>query len=318
MASSPELALARGQAPGKIILFGEHAVVYGRPAIAVPVQQVHAYAEIWPDRQCVVEAADLQRQVVVRTAAANDPLAQVVRLVCAALKKPLPRWRIHVWSQIPMAAGLGSGAAIATAMARALLTAFDQQWEEPRLSALVYQVEKLHHGTPSGIDNTVVVYERPVWFVRGQIPQPFATKRALHLLIADTGIPSATKAVVADVNKAWQQDKARYEALFDAASVVAHRARAAILAGHSQQLGPLMTENQRILAAMGVSSPEIARLVRAAHDAGAWGAKLSGGGRGGNIIALAPASKQSAIAHALTAAGAVNVIQTTLSPATVV
>jgi mevalonate kinase len=220
--------LARAQAPGKIILFGEHAVVYGRPAIAVPVQQVHARAEILPADVCTVEAVDLHQRVRVADAPPDDPFARIVQLVCEAVGQPLPPWRIRVTSEIPIAAGLGSSAAISAAIARAMLAAFDIDLDKAAISALVFEVEKLHHGTPSGIDNTVVVYERPVWFVRGQPPRPFAVARPIHLLIADTGIPSPTKITVGDVRRAWEQDAARYEALFNAAGDIARQARSAI------------------------------------------------------------------------------------------
>jgi mevalonate kinase len=292
--------------------------VYGRPAIAAPVQQVHARAEIWSADACVVEAADLQQRVLVEQAPVEDTYAQIVRLTCEALGRPLPRWRIRVSSEIPIAAGLGSGAAISAAIVRAMLAAFGARLRQERISALVYEVEKIHHGAPSGIDNTVVAYERPVWFVRGQAPRPFAVARSLHLLIADTGVPSPTKIAVGDVNRAWKQAQARYETLFDAAGDIARQARAAIESGDVAALGPLMDENQRVLAEMGVSSPELDRLIRAARQAGAWGAKLSGGGRGGNMIALVREEDAGRVRRALEGAGARRIIQTSVHPATVV
>ena len=311
--SSPPTPLASGDAAGKIILFGEHAVVYGSPAIAAPVQQVRARAEVWPAAACMVEAMDLARRVLVAAAPADDPFARIVRLTCEMLNRPLPPWRMRVTSEIPIAAGLGSGAAISAAIVRAMAAGFGARMDEATISALVYEVEKIHHGSPSGIDNTVVAYERPVWFVRGEPPQPFASPQPIHLLIADTGTPSLTKIAVAAVNRAWQQDKPRYEALFDAAGAIARQARAAIERGEIMALGPLMDENQRLLAEMGVSSPELERLIRAARAAGALGAKISGAGLGGNIIALAQESDLARIDRALTAAGAAGVIHTSVS-----
>ena len=310
--------LARGQAPGKIILFGEHAVVYGRPAIAVPVRQVRARAEIWPAGACLVEAADLARLIAVAAAPESDPFARIVRLTCEALAKPLPPWRIRVTSDIPMAAGLGSGAAIAAAMVRAMLAGFAASLDNAAISALVYEVEKIHHGAPSGIDNTVVVYEQPVWYVRGASPQPFAVARPIHLLIADTGVASPTRIAVGDVRRAREQNKARYESLFDAAEEIARQARAAIESGDIAALGLLMDANQHVLAEMGVSSPELARLIQAARDAGARGAKLSGAGRGGNMIALVRTEDAARVRRALISAGALRVIPTTLQPRDVV
>jgi len=296
--------LAVGHAPGKFILCGEHAVVYGRPAIAAPLFQLQAQAVVYPDRECLVVAVDIDRWVRVAAAPADDPFARVVRLVCAELERPLPPWRIEVRSEIPIASGLGSGAAIATATARGLLAAFGAALPVERLSALVYEVEKLHHGTPSGIDNTVVVYGRPVWFVRGQALEPFVPGATLHLLIGDTGIASPTRLVVGDVRRGWEADHGRYEALFDGVDAIVTRARTCIEAGDVMALGKLLDQNQALLDEMGVSSPELDRLVTAARGAGALGAKLSGGGRGGNMIALVAPGSEETVREALLAAGA--------------
>lgn len=308
--------LARGHAPAKVILFGEHAVVYGRPAIAAPLPQVRARAEIYPDRRCLIEAADLGGLIDVAGAPADDPLALIVRLVCAELGRPLPSWRIRVRSRIPIASGLGSGAAIAAAIARALLAAFQTELPLARLSALVYEVEKLHHGTPSGIDNTVVVYERPVWFVRERQPEMFTPGAPLPLLIADTGVASPTKVTVADVRAAWQAQPAAFEARFDRMGAIAAEARCALESGDIKALGPLMDENQTLLAEIGVSSPALERLCAAARSAGALGAKLSGGGRGGNMLALVQGDTGPAVSRALMKAGAARVLETTLTSET--
>ena len=304
--------LGTGSAPGKIILFGEHAVVYGRGAIAAPIPQLRARAEVYPADRCLIQAIDLDQAIDLSQASADDPFALIVRLVCAEWGRTLPPWRIVVRSQIPIASGLGSGAAIATAIARALLDAFDTALPLDRLNAMVYEVEKLHHGTPSGIDNTVVVYGQPVWFVRGQPPEPFAVGEPLHLLIADTGIASPTKVTVGDVRQGWLHDTDRYETLFDRIHEIATLARIAIEAGDVTALGPLMNENQVLLAELGVSSPQLEQLSSAARNAGALGAKLSGGGRGGNMIALVEPGKRPDIRQGLVEAEARRVMEMTL------
>lgn len=319
MSSSPVIAapaIAAGQAPGKIILFGEHAVVYGRPAIAAPVFQLQARAAVFEDRDCIVEAPDIGRRVRVREAAGDDPLAQTVRLVCKQVERPLPAWRVVVQSDIPIASGLGSGAAVAAAIARALLAAFEADLSPDRLSALVYEVEKLHHGSPSGVDNTVVVYGRPVWFRRGQAPEPFAVGAPLHLLIADTGIASPTRVTVGDVRAAWQADPGHFENLFDRIGALAQKARGWIEAGQTAALGQAMNDNHILLNQIGVGAPELDRLCASARAAGALGAKLSGGGRGGNMIALAAPERQVEIKQALLTAGAKQVIKTSIHLAT--
>src|SRR5512134_1075462 len=154
---------------GKIILFGEHAVVYGRPAIAVPVMQVQATAIVEPGGQgLTIQAADIDRAITLDAHNSIDPLATIVNLTLAHLNCPLPDLKITIHSTIPIASGLGSGAAVSTAIVRALARWFGAQLDDAEVNALVYEVEKLHHGTPSGIDNTVITYQQPVYFVRGE------------------------------------------------------------------------------------------------------------------------------------------------------
>jgi mevalonate kinase len=324
------MILGVGRAPGKVILFGEHAVVYGRPALAVPVTQVQAEAVVEPGETgagLTIVAADLGETFAVRDAPADHPLAAVARLTLVKFGLSDPDWRITVRSTIPIASGMGSGAAVSAAIVRALTESANQRISESAkrqyairntqyaippadISALVYEVERLHHGTPSGIDNTVVVYGQPVYFVRGQPPQTFHIGRPFMLAIADTGIHSPTRIAVGDVRRAWEREGTRFEALFDRIAMAVEAARSAIAAGEPAQLGPLMDENHALLQEIGVSSPELDALVAAARAAGAAGAKLSGAGRGGNMIALVMADSASRVAKALVAAGAVRVIVT--------
>ena len=306
------MAVTTASAAGKVILFGEHAVVYGRPAIAVPVARLRAWASVDdapPGAGCTVVAADLNRRLSPADAPPDDPLALIVRLTLARLGLAAePDWMITLRSDIPIASGLGSGAAVSTAIVRALAEHAGRSLLPDVVSALVYETERLHHGTPSGIDNTVVAYEQPVYFVRGQPPQPLRVGGEFWLAIADTGVASPTKLVVEDVRRAWQADPTRYEALFDEMGSIAERARPVIERGQVSELGPLMDENQQLLSAIGVSSPLLEQLCAAARQAGAGGAKLSGAGRGGNAIALVTPETAQGVARALRAAGAVRVV----------
>jgi len=304
-------------APGKVILFGEHAVVYGRPAIAAPVHQVRATAMVAPGaagRGLWLVAADLGRVTPLAEAAADDALALIARLTLARLDAPVPDATLTVHSTIPIASGMGSGAAVSTAAARALAAFVGCELPPEIVSALVYEVEKLHHGTPSGIDNTVVVYGLPVYFVRGAPPETFQVGLPLHLVIGDTGGASPTRVAVGEVRRAWERDPAHYERLFDQVGDVAQQARTLIESGGDRsELGGLMNRNHDLLCEMGVSSPALERLTAAARAAGALGAKLSGAGRGGNMIALVEPACAAAVSEALRRAGAVRVIQTRVS-----
>jgi mevalonate kinase len=309
-------ALGKGQASGKVILFGEHAVVYGRPALAVPLTQVKAEAIVEAAGQgkgLLIFAQDLAEEIRLEDAPAHHPLALAARLTLAELHlTTTPQWRVVVRSSIPIASGLGSGAAVSAAVARALADAAGQPLSPSALSGIVYEVDKLHHGTPSGIDNSVISYEQPVYFVRGQAPRPFSVGQPFTLAIANTGIASPTRAAVADVRLAWKRETSRFEALFDRIAGIVERAQAIITDGIPETLGNLMDQNHSLLQEIGVSSPALDILADAARRSGAGGAKLSGAGRGGNLIALVTTERQEAVTAAMRAAGAVNVIITTV------
>jgi len=306
------------RAPGKAILFGEHAVVYGRPAIAVPVTQVQAHAIVTadplaPEGRVRIDAADIGLQSDLAALPETHPLRLLIHTLTQALdRQRLPALQIRIRSSIPVAAGLGSGAAVSVAVLRAVSAFLGRAFSDEQVCALAYEVEKAYHGTPSGIDNTVITYSRPIYFVRNA---PFALlhpAEPLTLVIGDSGIASPTAAAVGGVRQRWQADEISYETLFDRISEITNAARREIENGYAQNIGQLMDENHALLQVIGVSCPGLDRLVDRARLAGAWGAKLSGAGLGGNMIALAPAEQAEAIAEALQSAGAVRTIITSV------
>jgi mevalonate kinase len=303
-------------APGKIILFGEHAVVYSRPAIAVPVTQVQAKAVVSADLgapagRVWIQASDIRLDRNLSELPADHPFAITLAAVQAATGvERLPALRLKINSTIPIAAGLGSGAAISAAIARALSAFLGRPLSDEQVSAVAYRVDQKYHGTPSGIDNTVIAYAQPVFFVRGQPFERLETCEPFNIVIGNTGISSQTKMVVGAVRSYWQADPQRYEHLFDEIGAIANKARRLIENGPTTGLGPLMNQNHGLLQAIDVSSPALDRLVTAALAAGALGAKLCGGGRGGNMIALVQPQQAEAVTAALRAAGAVNTITT--------
>ncbi|HLF02143.1 MAG TPA: mevalonate kinase [Anaerolineales bacterium] len=334
-------------APGKVILCGEHAVVYGRPAIAVPVAYVQARVALEENPAgLLIRAVDLNQSDRYTDLDPAHPLAAIIRLTLLTLGgAAVPNATLTITSTIPAASGLGSGAAVSTAIVRALAQYYGHDLSTQTISDLVYQVEKIHHGTPSGIDNTVIAYAQPVYFKRpspnlenplptppqsaavrvtepaplcfGDYPdpqpatiQPFPVPTPFTLLIADTGIASPTRIVVGDVRQAWESDRARYESLFDQCGQIAEAAYHLIRNGRPLELGPLLTQNQAVLRDMGVSSPDLDALVQAALASGALGAKLSGGGRGGNMIALVTDETAARVEAALLKTRAKRVITT--------
>jgi mevalonate kinase len=337
--------LASASAPGKLILCGEHAVVYGCPAIAVPLDDVRAQVVVRggpTGRGVMIEAGDLGKRWQL-SEEPDDPLSLLVSGVLEHLSGATPDLVISITSQIPIASGMGSGAAVATALVRALAAHAGVALPPSEVSALVYESERRLHGTPSGIDNTVVAYERPIWFVRrppttpstglragdhrppttdhregergreGEI-EPLTIAAPFTLLVGDTGVRSSTHLPVGEVRRRWQEQPARYGALFDAVATVVLRARATLEQGRPESLGPLLNENHALLQQIGVSSPELDQLVEAARGAGALGAKLSGAGWGGVMLALVAPERRDDVAAALTRAGAARVLPTVVAP----
>lgn len=304
--------ITSASACGKAILLGEHAVVYGQPAIAVPLTNLRAFAEVTPGSVgsgIVIEASDLGQIINYPGDDNGDQttlaLQTTVRNLLDVLRcDSVPALQIVLHSQLPTARGLGSGTAITTALVRAMAQHLGSQLSPSVVSELVYRTEIIFHGQPSGIDNTVVAYEQAVLFRRGQPLQMLSVFKPFTLLVADTGVAAQTRTAVGEVRRSWQLDQARYEVIFARIGNLTALGRTALSQGDWIGLGHILDANQALLCELGVSCPELDRLVLAARNAGALGAKLSGGGMGGCMIALAENSQVEAISRALTTAGA--------------
>ena len=304
-------------APAKVILLGEHAVVYGFPAMAVPVSNLRATASVARSSERLsVTVSDLGQRIVYGDSSTHhslEPLASIMSETVDFLELEAPTGKVFVVSEIPIASGLGSSAAVSAATARGIATLFEKEIPDHVLNRLVYESEKLFHGTPSGIDNTVVVYEKPVYFERDCKIETLEAKGKFHFLIGDSGISSSTKTAVSHVRGLYQKEPASVIRIFQHIRQIVADARTCIVTGNQGTLGNLMFENHVQLRRLQVSAKELDRLVDAATDAGALGAKLSGGGMGGNMIALVQPADIDLVKLALRQAGAVQVRDFTLS-----
>ena len=307
--------MIEADASAKLILFGEHAVVYGRPAIAIPLPSLRARAEVHEISggaagQIEIVSEDLDTRKWLHESGADDPIAAILNHTLAELAfKPQTPLCISIQSDIPIAAGLGSGASVSVAVARALAQYAGVELPPATVSRLAFAVERIHHGSPSGIDNTVIAYEQPVYFVRDRVLQPFELKARLHLVLADSGTRTSTSLAVAGVRTRYDADPQAYEIIFDQIGHITDQAYAALRSGDAAPLGDLMTRNQELLKSIGVSSHEVEELVQAAATAGALGAKLSGAGMGGYMVALVDDNHAADVRRALEEAGGSGMVE---------
>ena len=293
----------RFTAPGKIILFGEHAVVYGKPAIAIPVSDMRATAWSEPGENGItINAMDIDQKFKLSTD--KNQFSVLAQSILAITDGHEPNLTINLTSKLPQGSGMGSSAATSTAVCRALSGHLGVDLAANEISELVFKAEKIVHGTPSGIDNTVVAYEMPVYFIKGQKPETFEPGKLFRLVIGDTGIEASTKKTVANVRKAWKNEPALMEGYFAEIEKITLNGKIAIESGNVEQVGELMDENHDLLNSIGVGHKILEELVEIAREKGALGAKLTGGGGGGNMVALAKNKKtQKKIYDGITEAG---------------
>ena len=290
-------------APGKIILFGEHAVVYGKPAIAIPVSGMRASAWSEPgEGKLTINALDLNEKIGLENK--SSQFSVLAQALLAKTKQKEPNLTINLTSKLPQSSGMGSSAATSTAVCKALSNYLGVDLEHNQISELVFDAEKIVHGTPSGIDNTVVAYESPVYFIKGKGPLTFDPGSTFHLIIGDTGIEASTRETVENVRQQWEKEPNLMNGYFDEIANVTKDGKKAIEKGNKEAVGELMNKNHELLNEIGVGHPILEKLVGLTLDAGALGAKLTGGGGGGNMVALAnSAEEQAEICEKITEAG---------------
>lgn len=298
-------------APAKIILVGEHAVVYGIPAIAVPVNSMRACARIRHTQGALaVTATDIGRKVVYGEQDAEEVTDQLTRLlkhVVERLDLSDPRGEILVSSSIPFSSGLGSSAAVSTVVVRAIAYLHDRHLSVDELNEIVFETESIYHGTPSGIDNTVVVYQSPIYFIKNRAIEKLNPRDEFHFFIADSGCPASTRDAVDHVRTLYHGDRHAIVKIFEDICRIVDSAKSCLQNGQASSLGRLMLQNHLLLKQLQVSSARMDALVEAALAAGALGAKMSGGGMGGNMITLVDSSNHDDVKLALINAGAVEV-----------
>ena len=276
----------QASASAKTILFGEHAVVYGEPAIAIPLPKIRTYVDMIPNESGFrVVSESIGMDLAYEELPSDSGIKILIDLLMKELGLTgLPDETMRIRSDIPIASGLGSGAALSTAVIRVFGSRFSRDFSTEEVNALTYEIEKVYHGTPSGVDNTTITYEQPIIFSKqkGFCPLDAETGN-LDLLVIDSGIRSRTIDVVSDVRAHYEENKA---AIAEIGSLV-RTAVDVLKSSDPVEIGRLMDQNQYLLQQIDVSCPELDHWINLGKKNGALGGKLTGAGRGGNFLILA-------------------------------
>ena len=294
--------MAEGKGYGKCILFNEHFVVYGIPSIVSAIGDFTT-ATLEKTGSGGVQFID---ERPASPGYKEDKLDQqkdsLKRILEAMTISPEENIKITLGGTLYAASGVGASAASCTAIARALNALFDMNLADDKINEIAYEGEKGYHGTPSGVDNTASTYGGLLWYVRGEEPtiDHIRIKNPIEIVMGNTGTVANTKAAVAGVRERKGKFPEKYANIFSEASEVVEAARKALEAYNLENMGNLMNDNHELLQKIEVSNEILDMLVETARNAGALGAKLTGGGLGGYMVALTPGAElQETVAHAI-------------------
>jgi mevalonate kinase len=285
---------------GKIILLGEHAVVYGYPALAAALDRGITIAPVRTPAGGPLRLA-IQAWNVAVTAGDDHPVARSLAAIGDALDAGRPSVSLIGEAQLPPGAGLGSSAALAVAIARALLTHLERPIDAKALTHAASASEILVHGRPSGVDVALAIAGGVGVFRRSTGLAPLGGVPPLRVLVGSTGGPRSTAAMIERVAEATRslRDDPRLREL----GALTDSGTTALLAADLPTLGGAMNRAHTLLADLGVSTPKLDESCQAAREAGAYGAKLTGAGGGGALIAIAPRNQEPAVLAAWKQAG---------------
>ncbi|MFH0848743.1 MAG: mevalonate kinase [archaeon] len=307
---------AYGVAPGKVILAGEHFVVQGAPALVAALRLYSTVtAEERSDSWIEIESTSLGHAARFKkgrfqTIRGGRPATSSLKpsyVLSEMLRRNLKMFKrgitVHIESEIPVGVGLGSSAAIAVSTMAAISKLFHGRIEKERIRKLAYQSETMIHGTPSGIDQTVATYGGIISYMRGKNFTRIKPDQPLHLIIGNTKKTRSTGTMVAQVRRIMDQNAAFKQEIMKSALEISREAIRAVQAGNLKKLGQLMNMNHELLQMVGASTIELDLLTLAARHAGAFGAKMTGAGGGGCMVALSPAGRERKIVQAIMNAG---------------
>ena len=281
--------------PGKVILLGEHSVVYGRHAIAIPVPlNIRVKIEDADDGVLLMIPSWGVEYYLDKKPEERQSFEKPAALILEKMNLSNVGMKIEVFSDVPRGMGLGGSAVLAVSIIKALNHHYKMGLSEQEINEMAYESEKIAHGNPSGIDNTIATYGYPLIYRKGEktLKERLQIKEPLDLVLAFSKSEGLTAKTVAHVRTQWKSNQEMYEGVFDDIDAIVLNGIQAIQENDLKKLGELMNFNQGLLNTLQVSTPELERMIYIARDAGAFGAKLTGGGGGGAIIAVSDSPEE--------------------------
>lgn len=303
-------------APAKIILFGEHFVVYGEPAIVVAIdRRARAEAELRQDKRLRFQSANLNTSCYFENGVFKveqgdakearlkfEPVKLAVEKVLAASGKNVGL-DITINSAIPVGAGLGSSAAVVVSVTAAVSALLGLEFSKQDIFRIAFEAERVVHGTPSGVDPAIATFGGTLLFQVDTGFKPLEVKTDVPLVIGNTGVERSTKIQVEKVRETMDSFPQIADPIRKAAREIVLRAVTALQENDLETLGRLMNINHALLYGIGVSDESLEWLTNAARKAGALGAKLTGAGGGGCMVALARPERLENVSEAIMRAG---------------
>jgi mevalonate kinase len=285
--------MGRGSGFGKVILFGEHFVVHGIPGIASAVDST-VDAEVKKTGVGITvrdERKGPRGYTQEKSAQQKESIERMLRTMGMNPRKAT--LEISLGGNLPGFSGIGASAASSVAIARAVSEEFRMGLSDEKINEIAYEAEKAYAGTPSGIDNTAATYGGLIWFKKNLDGGPntiekLSIKEPVEIILGNTGTVADTKEMIAGVAVRKKRNPEKYDAVFKQAEDLVSTARKSLNEFNLRKIGNLMNENHRMLQEIEVSCKELDYLVNLAREKGAFGAKLTGGGGGGCIVALTP------------------------------
>ncbi|MCX6801064.1 MAG: mevalonate kinase [Candidatus Diapherotrites archaeon] len=300
--------VGKGKGFGKTILFGEHFVVYGLEGIPCALGQITT-AEVE-----IISSGKGYELIDNRPATPGykeEKTGEYVALISRVLDymQVKDKLQITLGGDLYCASGVGASAACAAAIARAINEEYKLGWNDEQINKAAFEGETAGSGTPSGIDNTAAVYGGFLLFKKNITGGAnkigvVKIKKPVEIVLGNSGKTALTKEVVGDVKKLKDSNPSEVQKIFDEYVALEEEAKKALQNYDLKKLGELMNKNHELLQKITVSCKELDELVEAARSAGALGAKLTGTGRGGMMIALTPGKElQEKVAKAIEAKG---------------